>query len=257
MYKVMQAYTMTDLCLDAGIGLQPGNFTAENIAHIGEYLSDYVAFDYQDLKYLKDITNLVFSRFGEEFIFIIPNSDTKILNYQKWFKRFVNTILMTNPKYETLLDAYDAEKENLLKAIKSTQTSSGTGNNTSNVVNSGTDENTETGSNAEASSRVESDTPQETGSIDAIQDLTYASNIEQDKRSITRSVTSRYTKGTSVAVQDTSTNSNTVTTEDERATKIARLNELENLFSNVLKKWSDEFSGLFIEDLNCTSVEDY
>lgn len=125
-------------------------------------------------------------------------------NYKIWIRSLMQKVIATYPKYKKLFDIYESIENKLMDKLKSIQTSSASGSNSSkNRFNN---------------------TPQ-----------VYNDDYDADK------YTSEYR-------EDSGTNqsSSSSTYESDNLTPIKRLEEIQNIYSNLYEDWSEEFSMLFL-----------
>lgn len=141
---------------------------------------------------------------------------------KKFMKKVINKIDYTYQKYSTLLGAYESQKAHLLDKLNRTR--------------SGNRSVSQSGQNAENSVQIYNDTPQTTDVVATMSENQYVSDLTKN----------------SVAGSTASSGSDTYQEAEswDNATMIARLNEIENQYSNVWMNWLNEFDELFVEEVN-------
>ena len=151
-------------------------------------------------------------------ILTLPTSSEKYLAghdqvYQAitFMNKVFNRIVLTYPKYNTLLSIYDTEASNLMDGIN----------------NSYTDTRTETTSGSSSGNNRLNDTPQDTGTFT---DDTHTSSYSENESEASSSLSSTFTH----------------TATDDVEILIDRLDKVQNKYQNLMKRWVDEFKDMFI-----------
>ena len=252
MYKILQGYRMSDLLLFANLESQEYSefVTFEKINKALGYPVYMGKFSTWLGNYDNTLFNELYNRFKDEYICIVPTDDDVENSFKKFIERCAGIISRTYKRYTYLLTAYEQNESKLMDSVKSKDTITSNNSDTSTITNSGSDESADSTTESSNMHSANSDVPQESGSLDALTDLNYASGISQQKNSITRDVTTRYTKGTQATTTSSGNNSQNISRENDMMTKMQRLNEIKNLYQDVLKDWTDEFKGLFIDEMN-------
>ena len=175
------------------------------------------------------LLNLIKLRYQSDYIikvcnmFTTPNYDIEEL--QDWCEKFVDILVATKDKYVTILDIYDSQIEKLMNPLKTTHTG---------LRNSARHEDYDTDMSGK---NLINDTPQ---TADVV------ATIEQDQYVSELSKSTAHTDNIgdiSEAVQDATT------TEMDSMTAMAKIKEIQDSYQNVLRRWSDEFSYLFMEEV--------
>ena len=141
-------------------------------------------------------------------------------------KKVINILDYTYVRYSTLLDLYENQKEHLLDKLQSSR--SGSRSLAHNQASS----------NTQNSTSLYNDAPQTSDVIATISGNQYATDL---------------TKGqVSDSGETHSTGSDTFSESEshDTLTIMGKLDEIEKQFSNVWKKWLNEFDELFIEEVN-------
>lgn len=252
MYKILQGYRMSDLLLFAKLESQEYSevVTFEKVNKALDYPVYMGKFSTWLGNYDNDLFNEIYNRFKDEYICIVPTDDDVENSFKKFIERCAGIISRTYKRYTYILNAYKTNEDKLMDAVKSTDIISTNNSDTSTITNSGSDESTDSTTESSNMHSANSDVPQESGSLTELTDLNYASGISQQKNSITRDVTTRYTKGTQATTTSSGNNSQNISRENDMMTKMQRLNEIKNLYQDVIKDWTDEFKGLFIDEMN-------
>lgn len=208
---------------------------------------------------------LLFNRFAEHYV-LSADEEMSALKLKsafiKWRRKFIGILTATKDKYNSLLDIYSDNLSKLMDGIKTTTEDSG--ENSSQNAHSGDStrqtaiqgvksddydvDNTEkelindTPTTTEVVSTIEADQfvtglKKKTGHVDNVGTSTESNNMSEN--------------GTDRAVDTASgSHDNTITTENDTYTKMARIDEVQKLFQNTLISWTNEFAGLFIEERN-------
>lgn len=220
----------------------------------------------------------LFARYKKHYA-INVNKDENFEDKAKDFMmKLFNLLDYTFVKYDTLLSLYESQKSHLLDKLGRTRTgerelaTNVSGNQTASGTSSGTTSQTgaETTSGTSASSSTKdtidlhNDTPQTTDVVATIEGNQYVSDLrkihESESESGQTSGTSNNTSQGSSSGQTSSTEtSQTASTGTDEFTEsemwdtktmMEKLDEIEKNFSNLIKKWLNEFDELFIEEVN-------
>lgn len=192
--------------------------------------------------------NKLVARYKDHYA-IMCNDDsqeTLIAKSKEIFTKVFNLLDYTFPKYETLLGLYESKKGNLLDKLARTRAGtrqlSTTGNNSDQHYGSGTDSSTIN------SVDLHNDTPQTTDVVATISGNQYVSDLK--KGQTTSSGTSSDTYTNTGSSSSNGTDQFEETEGFDTMTIMAKLDEIEKQFSQLWRKWLDEFDQLFIEEVN-------
>ena len=141
-----------------------------------------------------------------------------------WVARMVVKMLETQDKYIALLDFYAKEKEKLLAPISTSLKVNTEGNSDSRSTHDNDVNNYDLPSNAYPS---QSPSGCDAEFVSQMQELIGEEQQHSNDKSFTNQIS-----------------------EDDRESKIKRLNELDTMYKNTLKDWVGEFSRLFYEEIN-------
>lgn len=184
-----------------------------------------------------DLISLLIQRYWDEYVFESEEEMTDSLNImsfedilykaRRFFGKLWNIIEFTYPKYSTILSAYDTQKDHLLDKLQriiDTDTSN-TGTSNHDIGGNGT--------------RRDNDTPQDGGDFD---DDAHTSFISSDDHTGHDNRTDNLagTLDTTESWNDTPI--------------IERISKIDEKYQLVMKRWLDEFAGLFIEGGNVHEV---
>lgn len=162
------------------------------------------------------------------------------------FTKIFNLLDYTFPKYETLLGLYEAKKGNLLDKLARTRTGTrqltSTGSNSDQHSGSGTDSSTIN------SVDLHNDTPQTTDVVATISGNQYVSDLKKGQTTSSGTSSDNYTNTGSSS--SNGTDQFEETEGFDTMTIMAKLDEIEKQFSQLWRKWLDEFDQLFIEEVN-------
>lgn len=163
-------------------------------------------------------------RYGEHFALVCDTDEQteEVAKAKQLFTKIFNMLDYSFPKYDELLSLYASEKSHLLDQLGRTR--------------SGSRSISQTGQNVENSKTIFNDTPQTSDVVATMEDNQHASEL---------------TKG-QVAGSSNSTGSDSFQEAElwDNATIMSRLSEIESKFTEIWKKWLDEFDQLFIEEVN-------
>ena len=175
--------------------------------------------------------NKLFQRYEHHYCFalddIYTNVDNELISAtNKFMKKVINILDYTYVRYSTLLDLYENQKEHLLDKLQSSR--SGSRSLSHDQANS----------NTQNSTSLYNDAPQTSDVIATISGNQQATDL---------------TKGqVSDGGETHSTGSDTFSESEshDTLTIMGKLDEIEKQFSNVWRKWLNEFDELFIEEVN-------
>lgn len=172
------------------------------------------------------IMNKLFSRYQDHYAVDLYGGADKTTQELKFFRKIVNLLDYTYDKYNTLLGFYADEKSHLLDRLSRSR--------------SGSREISSEGEHSDTTDNISifNDTPQTTDVIATIQQKQYASELNKGQ----------------VANEGSNSSSGSDEFEEnelfDTKTIMAKLDEVEKQYSNVIKKWLNEFDELFIEEVN-------
>lgn len=192
--------------------------------------------------------NKLVARYKDHYA-IMCNDDsqeTLIAKSKEIFTKIFNTLDYTFPKYNELLNLYADNKSKLLDKLGRTRAGtrqlSQTGSNSDQHYGSGED------SQTIETLDLHNDTPKTSDIIATIQGNQYVSDLKKGKTTSSGSSSDNYTNTGS------SSSNGTDTFEEvegfDTMTLMAKLDEIEKQFSQLWRKWLDEFDLLFIEEVN-------
>ena len=183
------------------------------------------------------LLNMILNRYWDEYVFESEEemeNPLNILSYpnilyktRRFIQKLWDIIIMTYPKYSTILDSYDSQKTHLLDKLQKTIDGE--------INNSGYQ--THEVSNTTTDTRRDNDTPQDSGSYD---DDSHTSFISEGSGSSSGLTTRR----------DGLKMENDVTESWDTEPIIERLDKIQRLYQKTMQNWLDEFRGLFIEGGN-------
>ena len=175
------------------------------------------------------LLNLIKLRYQSDYIikvcnmFTNPNYDIEEL--QDWCEKFVDILVATKDKYVTILNIYDSQIEKLMNPLKTTHLGSG---NTARHENYDTDV---------SGKNLFTEAPQTTDVTATIDENQFVSEVSKSQAHTDN------VGDVSEARQEAST------TEMDSMTAMAKIKEIQDSYQNVLRRWSDEFSYLFMEEV--------
>lgn len=175
------------------------------------------------------LMNLIKLRFQSDYIVklneIMSAPSYAIEELQYWCEKFVEILLYSKDKYVNILNIYDDQIEKLMSPLKTTHLGSG---NTARHEDFDTDM---TGKN------LLNDTPQTTDVVASMEENQYVSELSKSQAHTDN------TGDVSEARQEAS--------ESNMDSQYAmdKIKTIQDSYQNVLRKWSDEFSALFMEEV--------
>lgn len=172
------------------------------------------------------LLNKLADRYGEHYCIDILDDNEKEKAFKSLMKKVVKLMDYTYPKYSTLLDQYENQKTHLMDKLSRVRQGE------RNTLQDGAS------SNNGSYKDLHNDTPQTTDVTANLVENQYVSDLN---------------KGENSASGETHQRGNDTFNETEThdpATIIERLNEIQNKFAQVWRKWLDEFEQLFIEEVN-------
>lgn len=217
----IDVYAIQEILL--GMGMLDANFS------VNYYDLSFLSFDNNILVPTSLALTLIRKldiRYKDHYCFSSPNDHTNVDECRKFMQKVFNLLDYTYDRYSTILGFYTDEKAHLLDRLSRTR--SGTRDISSEGEHSDTTDNIS----------IFNDTPQTTDVIATIQQNQYASELNKGQ----------------VANQGSNSSSGSDEFEEnelfDTKTIMAKLDEVEKQYSNVIKKWLDEFDELFIEEVN-------
>lgn len=190
--------------------------------------------------------NKIYLRYKDHYCVNVEDEVDKPKLFKDFFLKLLNLLDYTFPKYETLLGLYESKKDNLLDKLGRTRAGtrqlSQTGSNSDQHYGNGTD------SQTIETLDLHNDTPKTSDIIATISSNQYVSDLKKGKTTSSGSSSDNYTNTGS------SSSNGTDTFEEvegfDTMTIMAKLDEIEKQFSQVWRKWLNEFDQLFIEEAN-------
>ena len=222
--------------------------------------------------YIKEILDLFSSKFADECILKTNSLEPAVLKAEsnKIFDKILTVLCNTYDKYKNLLEYYDRTKGELLKAIEDTyidfenytEENENSQDNTkegTSYSNSSRQTNNSREANTEGKSRM-NDTPQNVdtqgqyGSEDFASQIEYANSNEDEStegEENSQIVNADTEKGRIVKTGNSAHNRNLYhVASHDRDTLMERLNQIDNYYQNVYRKWITEFEPLCWEVAN-------
>ena len=198
---------------------------------INNYTQNY-GFNIRPLNnYVHILFDMVGVRYYDDSCVVLYDLNDFEKEAKKLFDNLINIACMTFNKYSKLLSLYDAEQNNLLKAVQTSYTDS----ENYNGQTTGNSSNSSSGSNS-GNSQL-NDTPQSADDEFSNDDFATQITKSQDTSSLNEIGN---TSATSAYIRSLTHISN-----DERESIIARLDEIERKYQLLYKKWTEEFDSLF------------
>lgn len=222
--------------------------------------------------------NKLLSRYKNHYAIDCLKDDDIEEKSKDFMIKLFNLLDYTFVKYDTLLSLYASEKSHLLDKLGRTRTgqrqlaSNVSGNETTSGTSSGTTSQTgaETTSGTSSSSSTKdtldlhNDTPQTTDVVATITENQYVSDLRKihetgSESGQTGGTSNNTSQGTSSGQTSSTGTSQTASTGSDEFTEsemwdtktmMEKLDEIEKNFSNLIKKWLNEFDELFIEEVN-------
>lgn len=173
-----------------------------------------------------NILNKVFLRYETHICMIVDRNTTIRSECVKFFKKLLKILDYTYERYTILLDLYDSQKSHLMDKLQSSR--SGSRSLASDQSNS----------NTQNSTSLYNDAPQTSDVIATISGNQYATDLTKGQVS------------DSGETHSTGSDSFSESESHDTMTIMAKLDEIEKQFSNIWKKWLNEFDELFIEEVN-------
>lgn len=207
--------------------------TTPELADLYKWLPfDSTAEDEYKTNILYDLFALLVLRYGDEYLPARTKELEKINNkYQfdenesNWAKKFIGILQMTADKYLNILQIYSNNIDKLMNPLTTHHTSE-------RVTDRNEDYDTDV-----SGKNIYNDTPQTTDIVATMEDNQYASELSKS---------TAHTDNSGEIDETVDTEDNT---EVDPETTMARIKEIQDSFDNVLKRWSNEFSGLFLEEI--------
>ena len=170
---------------------------------------------------------LIYQRFGEDYIYK-SESDTftfKSDELQHFCEKFLSVLYQTKEKYYSLLSIYENNLDKLMNPLKTTHLGSG---NTARHENYDTDV---------AGKNIFNDVPESTEVVSDLESNQFATEV------------SKSTAHTDNVGDISEARQEASSTEVDTLTTMAKIKEIQESYQMTLKKWSDEFEPLFIEEV--------
>ena len=224
------------------------------------------------------IFNKLYARYRSHYAINCLKDDDVEAKSKEFMRKLFNLLDYTFVKYDTLLSLYSSQKTHLLDKLGRTRTGeralatnvsgnqsvSGTSSGTTSQTDAEMTSGTSSSSGTKDTLDLHNDTPQTTDVVATMEGNQYVSDLrkihesesESGQTSGTLSRTSSGTSGGQTSSTETSQTASTGTdefTESEMwdtKTMMEKLDEIEKNFSNLIKKWLNEFDELFIEEVN-------
>ena len=207
------------------VGYTSNPYSLSFVVSVGENV-----FSVSDLAIV--ILNKLDLRYKDHYCFASEDeyTQTSDVNWQKLCQKFMqkvfNILDYTFDRYNTLLGFYTEQKEHLLDGLSRSR--------------SGSREISSEGEHSDTTDNISlfNDTPQTTDVVATIEGNQYVSELNKGQ------------------VSNEGSNSSSGSDEFEESelfdtkTIMAKLDEVEKQYSNVIKKWLNEFDELFIEEVN-------
>ena len=170
------------------------------------------------------LLNKLWARYGEHYAIVCDSEDMteRVDKTKQFFRKLFNKLDYSFAKYDLLLTKYNEQKSHLLDKLGRTRSGSRTIS--------------QSGQSAENSVSLYNDTPQTTDVVATIEGNQFVSDLTKN----------------SSAGSTASNGSDTFSETDswDTMTNMAKLDEIEKQFSQLWKKWLNEFDELFIEEVN-------
>lgn len=192
------------------------------------------------------LLNKLYLRYKKHYAIAIKNENELAESSKEFCIKVVNLLDYTFPKYDELLALYESNKSKLLDKLGRTRAGtrqlSQTGSNSDQHYGNGTD------SQTIETLDLHNDTPKTSDILATISSNQYVSDLKKGKTTSSGSSSDNYT--------NTGSNSSNGTDTFEEVegfdtmTLMAKLDEIEKQFSQLWRKWLDEFDLLFIEEVN-------
>ena len=168
----------------------------------------------------------------------------------EWAEKFAGILLASYPKYKVILDIYSANISKLMNPLANSRSSSShldrahSDSSSKQETKSDDYEIDATGKN------LHNDTPQTTDVVATLEDNLYVNDLDRSEAHTENSGSTQIygTDSASGEVHDSSSGSESG--ENDVKYTMEKIAEIQESFQKVLYKWSDEFSGLFIEEDN-------
>lgn len=165
-------------------------------------------------------------RYKHHYCIDILNENEKIEAFGHLLEKVVNLLDYTYPKYSKLLEIYESNKSKLLDKLERVREGERDTTQHSDTSNNGTYKD------------LHNDTPQSTDVVATLEQDQYVSDLSKGSNS------------NSGVSHQTGNDTFEETESYDPTTIIERLNEIEKKFSQVWRKWLDEFEEIFIEEVN-------
>lgn len=175
------------------------------------------------------LINIIKNRYQTDYILRLdepiksPLVDNKEL--VDWCDKFFEILVSTKDKYYNILTIYDEQLSKLMNPLKTSHLGSG---NTSRHEDYDTDM---------SGKNLLNDTPQTSDVVATIEQDQYVSEL------------SKSTAHTDNVGDVSEARQEAFTTEVDTMTAMARIDEIQEKYQMLLRKWSNEFSGLFMEEV--------
>ena len=170
---------------------------------------------------------LLLNRFGQEYIPFENEIDNPVNNTEvkEFARKFLSIMLQTYPRYYPILKIYDDNLSKLMNPLKTTHTG---------LRNTARHEDYDTDMSGK---NILNDAPQTTDVVTTLEQDQYASELSKSTAHTDN------IGDVSEAVQDATT------TEQDSMTTMAKIKEIQDSYDLMLKKWSNEFETLFMEEI--------
>lgn len=255
MFKEEYAYTLDDLCEMLGVFSGTPTFSNYAICQILKFCkmltldgpgtsiqtnpgklafinaSEYPASIETALSSrISSLLNKIYFRFKDNYALVSEYSSSELVSngqFLKFFRTMFNIIDYTYDKYDRMLSIYEANRDHLLDKLQRVYSEE-----SKRTIDIDTE-------NSSHSKSAGSDTPQTinvSGDIEAINGYFDSFDQAADAGTSNSDSTDEYDKDTTESYDPT--------------TLMARIKEIENDYSNIMFKWIEEFSRLFIEEGN-------
>lgn len=235
-------YSLEEALDNAGYGLIIDRETATfYIAEFSFYVpasgesepeQDFYNCTFKEDEDINKILNQIFLRYRDHYCIVAKDdSETEFSKGEQSFRlKLLQILNWTYPKYSTILKIYDDNKANLMNKLSSI------------------DSETHSTSQSEQHNEIIgderkmkiNDTPQEEDISGGYEADGYVSELHKEKTDHTANGNSSISGSGSISRTHSS----------DPTTIMARIKEIEVSYSQVMKRWLDEFSGLFIEEGN-------
>lgn len=178
-----------------------------------------------------DLFNRLLLRYGKHFFVYTEKENEKDpsafnLKFQDMMRKLVTILDYSFPKYNKLLGLYADQETHLLDQLKKTRTESKA--TSSSVMSSGEDNGL----------HLHNDTPQTTDVVATIEGNQYVSDLDKDHATSSSSASS------------TGQEANTINESHDPETIMQRLKEIKDKYVMLFREWTDEFDGLFVDEVN-------